>query len=361
MRISNHQIVLIGAMYVINSTLISLPAPTTQYAKQQVWLPPILCCLIILFIFWLLCRVLARFPDQDLFQVMSSRYPFWGKFVIGSFVLLYFMILTRDVRLIIDFFNVTLLPQTPLWVTGSLTVLTIVMIARGGVEILGRMTEFFAPALVIVILLIPVLLIKDFDYSFLMPYNEYDWQGIGIATWYNLPYFGEVLGMALIFSNRTLPFRLGVRALLLSTVLLIIIGMCSLLILGGQIVPRLMYPTYETVRQLRVTDFLDRFELPMIGVWLPTMLTKVAYSLYIVSYGIKRMFPQFTVDFIVTPLGYLTFVCSFWFFSDAIQLFKFNREWPMYALTVQILVPIMLYLFLRPKRHQLESGALEKT
>ncbi len=359
-KISSHQLFYIGTISTINAALFSLPAQTVRYANQMVWISYLLAFAVVMASIWLISKATNRFPDQDLFGAMILRFPFVGRVFALVYVVFFFIILIRDTRMLTDFFNISLLPQTPLWVITALAIITITLMARSGVEILGRMTEFFAPALFIVFLALPFMFLKEIDYTFLLPLFEFDWKGIGIGTWYAIPYMGEIIVMALIYSNKTFRFRLGLQSLLFGTILLMILTICSLLILGASIIPRLLYPTYELVRQLRITDFLDRFELPLIAIWLPSMLNKMAYSLFVVSHGFQRIMPSVPARFITTPFGVLAFVCSFWFFRDAIQLFQFNRTWTLIALIPELIIPLFLYLILRPKAINNQLQPLEK-
>jgi spore germination protein len=302
---------------------------------------------------WLLAKVMSRFPDQDLFQAMIKRFPVFGRTVAFMFVGNFFTILVRDIRTVVDFINLALLPTTPLWVLSALSVFTIVLIAHGGVETLGRMTELYAPILITVIVLVPFVLLKEFDETLLMPYFKVDFLGVAQGSWFVVAYIGEIIALPFLFTGRTFQFKYGLKGLLLGTSLLLILVVSAQFILGTHLIIRTLYPTYELVRQLKITDFLDRFDLPLVGIWLPSMLTKIAYSLFLVCHGLKRIVPDLPARLSVSSIGVLGFVCSFWFFQNAIQLFNFNRTWTVIALFFEVFIPIMLFFVLKPKKRTL--------
>lgn len=62
--------------------------------------------------------------------------------------------------------------------------------------------------------------------------------------------------------------------------------------IGVPIASRLVYPSYELARQLQISDFLDRFDLALAAATLPAMITKIAFDLYFVCWGLKRMIPN---------------------------------------------------------------------
>ncbi|GAA4704696.1 GerAB/ArcD/ProY family transporter [Brevibacillus fulvus] len=351
-RISGRQIILIGSIWVMDSTLISLPAQMVRFAKQDAWLSLIMVAAIIALVLWCLSKVHKRFPNQDLYDALITRWPRAGKAVVFIYVLFFAVILIRDIRTITDFINVSLLQLTPLWIITALLLYFINKLVSGGIEVIARMIEFFIPSFYFILLLVPALSYKEFDLSRLGPVFEFEWYGMATAGWYSFSYIGEIIGISFMYSNATLQFRHGLASLLIGVLLLSGVLWTLLLILGTDLMPHLTYPVYELVRQVKVTDFLDRFEIPMVAIYFPTMFVKIGFSLYLVCHGMNRLMPRVPIDSVVPAVGILVYVCSFWFFRDAVQLIDFNREWTALAIWPELILPIFLSLFLRPKQKQ---------
>jgi len=347
--VSNRQLILIGAMYTLDATLISVQGQMAQYAQQQVWLAHLLGAAIIAVPVWMLARVMSRFPNRDLFEALVERFPAMGRVVSALYVAFFFYILVRDLRMSVDFTNVALLPTTPLEVTAVMIVLSVVFLTTGGIEILARTTEMYGAALLMAVLAISVLLFREFDVTYALPLLDANPEGIAVGTWFILSYLGEAIGVAFLCSGCTMRPRVLLGGLLLGTAALLLLAVQCLLVLGIPVMSRMLYPNYELVRQLRITDFLDRFELPLVGLWLPTIITKIGYSLYIVCVGIKRIIPGVSGQRLVAPVAFLALACSFWFFESAIQMFNLNRTWPAASLFFQLLLPTLLFAALRPK------------
>lgn len=333
----------------LTTTLLTVNSQTVFYAKQQIWLSYLLVAAVILVPLWLLAKVLARFPGCDLFQAMVNRFPIIGRIISGLYILFFYFILLRDLRVVTDFTKVVLLATTPLAVIAFLIAVSAIFLAYGGIEVLARATEVYGMLLLLVIALLPVVLFREYDMSLATPFLVQDQSGMLIGSWFLFPYLGEILGIAFIFGKRSLRFTHGLAALLIGTVALISLAAQSVLVLGVPIMSRMLYPTYELVRQIQVTDFLDRFDLPLVGVWFPVMITKIGYSLYIVCNGIKRTVPGTTGQRMVFPFGLLAFVCSIWFFENSIQLFNLNRVWPIVSALIVLLIPVLLFVVLKPK------------
>lgn len=355
-RISGRQLYLLVGMYTLSVTLISVPAQVVDHARQHAYLSIIIGTVTALLSIWLLYKVMSRFPKKDLFEVMIDRFPRGGRAVAFIYVAYFFFISARDIRILSDFTKLILLPNTPLYVIAGLFVFTIVIMARAGLEVLGRMIEIYAPVLILILVGMPFILVKEYDYSLIMPYFDFDWAGISVGSWFIFPYTGEVIAAAFIFSGASFRFRYALISIGLSSFLLITLVMSTLLILGSELTPKILYTTLELVRHLRVTDFLDRFDLPLVGLYMPTVFTKLALNLFIVCHGLQRIFKDMPAKIMTTPVAMFVYVCSFWFFKDVITLLNLNRTGPFFAILFQLLIPIMLFLFLRPKRKEAASS-----
>ncbi|PLR80180.1 spore gernimation protein [Bacillus canaveralius] len=351
-KISHHQVILMGATFILSATLVTVPAQAAVYARQHTYLALIVASLIILPPVFLMSKVAARFPGQNIFQALAERFSLLGKIIIGFYVLFFFLILVRDIRMLMDFVDIVLLPDTPIFISAILLILAVWYIGRGGVEAMGRFTEVYFPVMTMSVLFIPLLLAREFDPILIMPYKEINLPGVLKGSWFFVAYLGEVIAVFFLFSHITFRVRYGIFSLLIGTGMLFILVLSSQLILGTNMLPRLFYPSYELVRHLKVTDFLDRFDLPLVGIWMPTIIAKIAYSLYIVCYGIQTIIPDTSSKMLTTPFAALAYVCSFLFFRDTVQLMNLNKTWPVFALIFELALPILLFFILKPEKEQ---------
>ncbi|GAF10126.1 GerAB/ArcD/ProY family transporter [Paenibacillus pini] len=294
-NITSRQVILLGVTYIINITLIHVPSQLAGYGRQHAYLSFLVAGLVVALLLLVLTRSANRFPGQDLFQSLTSRFPIIGRFIGLLYLLFFFFILTRDMRSISDFTNVLLLPNTPIFVIGLCVATTVVYIVRGGLRTLIGITELYGPILIIVVFFMVFVVFKDFNTGYLKPVLYIDWAGVGKGSWIAFSYLGQVLALPFICSGKNYRYRHGLYSLLIGTGLLTLIILMLLLILGAPITERMMYPTYELVRQLRVTDFLDRFDLILVALWFPAALLNVAISYTLFVMVLRRSSPLFPV------------------------------------------------------------------
>ena len=349
-RVSGRQLNMIGAMFMYPTALIYLPGTLMTFARQDAWFAVFLPLGVMLAVLWVMSRVSARFPGMDLFAAMISRYPVAGRLLAGGYIAFFFLVLIRDLRTLVDFVDVTLLPATPMVIAGALVAFSTVLIARGGIEVVARVTELFAPSLIAITLALPLLTANSLELRFLAPVFEY---GIGPslhAGWLVGAWIGEIALLPLIFPGQTFRFRDGAYGMVLSVLLFEIVLVVELLLLGPNLGSRPLFPTWEAVRHIRLTDFLDRWDLVLVGIWFPSVVTKVSYGLYVMCHGLERISRSLDPRPLSTALGLFALVVSLWAFENSMDVVLLHHLWPWIALVFEIAMPALLFLVLRPAR-----------
>lgn len=348
--ISKRQLYLIGAGISINAILFGSTNHITKASMNDSWLTFPLAGLILFAVIGLLTVTARRFPDNDLFAALVHRFPVIGRIIGFAYVLFFFVILCRDLRSLVMFINIVLLRHTPFLIISLLILLCLVYIARGGVEVAARVMELWMILLVCCVILIPLLLSHAMQFHYLGPLLYDGMLPVVQGCWFLVAMLGEIVIMPLLAGYPQFDLKTGVKALVLGVGSLWILHMCVLLIIGPYVASNMIYPIYETVRQIHLTDFLDRLELPIVAIWMPTMMAKSAISLYVTGHGLKRIFPSLSARGLMLPLGILAVVCSYWFFQNISELLLFDRPWPYIAYVFELVLPVVLFLFLRPKR-----------
>lgn len=348
--ISKRQLYLIGTTYALSTTLLGVLVQVIQKSKADAWLTAPVAALFVLLALWLLAGTARRFPGQDLFAALSRRHPVIGRGVGLLYMLFFFVLLCRDFRMLVLFINMTLLEFTPLFVVALLILVCAVYMARGGLEVLARNAEWWIFLLLASFVIVPLLLVSEFQPHNLLPLLYNGFIPVLHGSWYLFPYFGEMIVLAFIIGHPTFNMKTTTKGLLISGSAILIAILCALLVLSANVASRINFPVYETVRQIHLTDFLDRLELPFVAVWMPAVIIKVALGTHVLGHGMQQMFPVLSARELILPFGTLALACSFWLFRDLSELLLINRPWPFVALVFQFVIPLLLFLFLRPGR-----------
>lgn len=351
-KVSGRQVMLMGVVLTLISCLISVSSLVVGTSKTDFWLSYIWALLLPLLSMWFLHLLIQQHSGKDVFEILAIRWPLAGKGIILLILLYYWVILCRDIRRLVDLTDIILLPDTPLTVINILVVFTTVVLSMSGLEVLARVTEVFLPILLVTLLLVPVGMFRELDWASLQPILADGLVPSLKGAWLILPYFGEIAALAFVVSGDVFRFQQGMYGLLMGAGFKMFMTTLIVLSLGVELAGSMVYPVFEMIRQVQLTDFLDRFDLPLVGLFYPCYLVKLGINLYLVAHGIKVITPNVAEKDIVPPLGVLAVVCSFWFFHNMVDLYEMNRTFPFIALVFQILLPVMLFFLLRKRNRQ---------
>ncbi|WP_025683981.1 GerAB/ArcD/ProY family transporter [Paenibacillus maysiensis] len=356
-QFTTRQIVLLGVLLEVSITIVHAPAQAADYAHQHAYWTCAVAAIVLCLPIWAMLKLSQRFPDQDLLQAVVSSHPVLGRMLLLVYLILFLIIFARDLRIITDFVEIALLPLTPIVVISLILLLTLVFMAKGGISTIVNMGEIFAPVLILTLLTLLLFFGRNMDFSVLRPFLHPDVGGVAKGSWRMLGYMADIMMLPFVISGRNYNPRSAWLGHLIGTIFMIMIVMLTELVTGIPILSRLFYPSYELVRQLQLTDFLDRFDLFIVALTVPTLLTKVGFELYVISLTVKRMFTPAWGSLIVWPIGLLGYVCSFMLFSNVVQIYDFSREWTMVMIIFFVLMPFVLWLVIRPKRKEKNDGA----
>jgi len=354
--VTSRQIVLLVLLLSITGTLIQPHAQAIFYAEQHAYLSYVPVVFVMIISMWMVSRIQRRFPNQDLFEALADRFPFMGRLAGVMYILFFFFIFARDIRLIGDYVSITLLETTPISIVVLSLMIMAVFIVRGGLGSLIGMSELYVTLFLLNSIIVPFMLIQQLNMDNLMPYFHVDTAGVGKGSWYIFSFYGEMIALPFVVKGSDFRFKPVLWGIIISGLVMMLIMVETITSIGVPIASRLVYPSYELARQLQISDFLDRFDLALAAATLPTMITKIAFDLYFVCWGMKRMIPNVSGKVLTGPVALVGFVCAFWFFQNAIQLYRFTREWTWIAILFEVLFPIVLFLFLRPRKKDKKQG-----
>ncbi|WP_226002534.1 GerAB/ArcD/ProY family transporter [Paenibacillus sp. BJ-4] len=348
-QFTTRQIVLLGVLLEVGITLVHAPGQAADYAHQHAYWTCAIAAIVICLPIWAMLKLKRRFPDQDLLQAIVSSHPVLGRMLLVVYLILFLIIFARDLRIITDLVEIVLLPLTPIVVISLILLLTLTFMAKGGISTIVNLAEIFVPLLILTLLTMPLFFGRNMDFSAIRPFLHPDIGGVIKGSWRMLGYMADLMMLPFIIAGRSYNGRSAWLGHLIGSAFLIVLVLQSELVIGVPILSRLFYPSYELARQLQLTDFLDRFDLFVAGLTVPTFLTKVGVDLYVIGLTTKRMFAHTWGSLMVWPVGLLGYVCSFMLFSNVVQIYDFSREWTMVMVIFFVFMPLVLWLLLRPK------------
>ena len=349
--ISNLQLIFLVANFIFSSSIISLPQIIVQIGGQNAWLVPlILFPLLLVVIFLIFGRNKRIEPLKNLFLV-GNKSTLREKGFIFFFLLFVVLTFLIDLRALIDFIATVLLPTTPINMLMVLTILVITYIAMAGIEVISRINALHFVILLIVILILPFLLVNEWEGGNLQPLPSLNTITSTMKTvFFSFSWMGEILFFIIIIAKVN-PVREARRAVITGTALglflFLIILILEIMVLGTKIVKEALYPSYILIQQINLTDFLDRLDLVIVAVWVPTLLAKASFLLYAINHCFSYLYKSDTNKFLL-PISFILGFLAILLFKNNMDHLHFSfYSWDVLGLFLEVMIIFLFFLVKR--------------
>lgn len=270
---------------------------SVRYSKQDIWISFILAGLAGLFITFVVVSVSLRFPRKSLIEYsVTILGTGLGKAVGLLYILMWIWVTGIILREGYNFIRIGMLFRTPPWViVGTLTVLVVFTVYRGGIEGIGRISEMWGPFLLVILIITYVLTISNLDRNMLLPvYADTGITRITAGALAPASLLGEsVLSMMLI------PFidKAGKKtrtalmlALCVSSFLLLVGAIWVVMTFGPVVADKFTYPFFEMVKLIYLMEFIQNLDILIISIWLVSVFIKLSVYLFITSHAVAQWF-----------------------------------------------------------------------
>jgi spore germination protein KB len=344
-KISALQLGMMMYLAITPTAILTAPAITYKYAKQDLWISPIwaLSGLITIFIAF---RLHNMYPGQNIVQVSErivGRFP--GK-MIGLIILFVYLYLNGIViREYSEFLVGAFLNQTPLIVVSGSMVLVCAFAVRGGVEIVGRFTQLFLPAFVVFFLLIIIPIIPELNLLNMLPFMGEgimpSISGAGVLqTW-----FSEYITVSFLLpfvADRKKAAKITLISLFAVILTLVISNLVTLLLLG-EITGNYTYPFLLVARYISLAEFFTHLESLHMAIWVLGAFVKICIFFYVSVLGAAQWMNLSDHRPIVFPLGFILLLFSVWVASNMQELLHaISTSVTFSLLTVLVVIPMLL-------------------
>ncbi|WP_028547970.1 GerAB/ArcD/ProY family transporter [Paenibacillus sp. UNC451MF] len=347
--ITQLQLMVIIVITILPTAILFLPAITAVDARQNTWISAVFATLFGVVMAWFLLKLCFRFPDKplDLFcsDIVGKTVGKCIAFLYGCFFLHAGSILLREY---VEYVTTAMLPATPNEVISISTLFLAAFAVRGGLEVIGRLSEFVFIILIFTIVFVLVFSIKDVQWDYLLPMMEDGIRPIMKGAYTPASWFGEVVTVAFFLYqvNHTNKSRQSVhKGILLIGILLIAVSIITIGVFRAIEVSRLKFPTFELARDIEVGEFLGRLEWVVDSLWILGAFTKITVFYYFGVVIAARLFQLMDYKPIIFPVGLLLIALSIWLYGSVVDLVGFlAHTWPSYSLMFEAVLPLFLLL-----------------
>lgn len=353
-KISALQLAMLFYTSIAVTGILFLPIIGYRIAERDFWLTPILSSIVGCIMVIVMCKLNTYYPKETIIQYSCSILgKFLGK-IIGALILLYVMYISYNAFMsYAALVNDNFLPVTPKTVIlGSLTLIC-ALAARGGVEVIGRLSELITPLLFILSIIMIIMLLTEVDIRNLFPIL-----GHGVIPAFKASYFSNVWFSEFTFIGFLLPFLVnqqeGKKWAIISvlSVMLTMVGLNIIILLVlGKAVEGFSVPFLTAIQYINIADFFTHLESLVMAFWIMGAFIKMTGLLYFLSLGIAQWFTLSDYRPLVFPVAFLVVLLSLWQIPDVATYFAFLLSiGSLSAHIFPVLIPFLLLFFAFIKR-----------
>ncbi len=357
-QISNLQTTLLVANYIMTSFLIILPQAMFDFGLHYVWMSAAI-WMILTSLLILIGLGIRKGPAQYRFLIPQQGTVTIGSKIFAVIMALFLMlILIRDLRGFTDFAGLALLQQTPPQIIVFASIICLIYLAWLGLEVIARFNDIYFTVMALVMLVLPILLLNEIEPGKLMPlFSTNTLPAVFKAGFAGLSWIGEWV-IILLFVSVIKPSADTVRSVIwgigLGIFLILTILISSIMVLGAVVAKFTTYPSYLLVRQINITDFLDRLDLIIVFFWVPTLFSKMGLTLYGILQCVQIIFNE-RIKLFLIPAGLLSGLLSIMLFDNHITHFYYSaRTWPVLGLILEVII-LVLYLLLARRHSRIQN------
>lgn len=346
-KISAFQMGLIMYPVILATGFLSLPAITAQYAKNDLWLTPIIASWSGFVMINVATRLHELYPKQTIIQYSEQiigKIP--GK-IVGMVFFFFLAHMTGSIlREYADFVTGNFLFKTPLLLVIFSIALLAAFAVRGGVEILVRSAVIFTPIFILPILLL-LLLIPDLDVKNIFPILSHGMIPVIKGVFTPQAWFSEYFLISFF-----LPFlrdpekgrKWGVISLCAVVLSLTYVNLLILFLLGPDTGIKI-YPILVAFRYISIGNFLENLESLLLAMWVIGNFVKIGGFYYMTTLSLGQCFQLSDCKPFVFPLGILIVVFSLWDLPSFPVLGAMHRfVTPFEIPAVLTLLPLLLLI-----------------
>jgi len=259
-----------------------------------------------------------------------------------------------EIRMFFESIKIVLLPKTKLEIIMLLIAIAVIIGSRKGIFAIATVNAIFFPVCLVFLGFIGVFLIRNYNVNNLFPIFGEGIKNNIVGGTKNLYCFADILVLNLLMPHiRDIGEvkRSGLKALLISSITLILISLCYALCYPAARSKEFLLPIYQLTRMIKAGEYFQRFEAFFEFVFTITELLYITIYVYVISETVAKTFS--VPDVRILP--YTTVTISFllaYEVQSVVDAIKVSGFLGMVIAPIAFFLPIILPLLYIPKKRK---------
>lgn len=318
-------------------------------AGVDAWTSPLLAALATAVLYFIYLRLTRIYPDKNLYEIV---YATMGKPVGMAITFLYLFYSVHLAALILrdftEFMKTIVLVDTPVHYFEIFIIILVIYSIKAGMQTLAKYSAIVFILMFVSIVTTVILATGEFNTDYIQPILYNNWSNIFKAAVSSLSFpFGETvlfLSFLPVLQNRRDNVRSFYIGLAIGTFLLFIAAVRNILVLGLPVLTHTFFPSLETVRILKVGNFIQRFEVIIGVIFLAGGFVKLTVSLYSACISASKLFGIQNQRHLAVPLGLTVLLMADILYNNASDLFGFLKVYTIYAIPFYLILPVIILI-----------------
>jgi spore germination protein KB len=347
-KISSLQMAVMLYPAIIATSIISVPSIVAKYAKNDLWISPIFASVLGFVTVYIAYELHKLYPKQTVIQFSEQ---IMGRFVgkmISLFILSFYILSTGQiVRGYSEFIVSSFLLKTPISVIMASMVLLCAFAVQGGIEVLGRLAQLFAPFFIVPIVIFVVFLSPDFDVKNIFPIL-----GGGVVPplkgavvpggWYSE--FFLIIFLLPFLTDVKKARKYGMLTVLAVMLTLVVVNLTVLFALGPTTASK-VFPLMNAIRYVNLGEFFENLESIAMAIWIVGAFVKISVFYYVVVLGTAQWLNLSDHRVIIWPFAIIIIEFAFWSLPSSAEYTSYlTKVLPFYGPFVQTIIPLFLLM-----------------
>ncbi|QHE52435.1 endospore germination permease [Pontibacillus sp. HMF3514] len=363
-QISSTQFVFLIIMFEFGSTIV---VGMGFEARQDAWLVILLGMVGGVILYLIYTQLHKKFPNAHITTYSSHLLgKYLGYIVAWAYIFYFFYLSARVLRDFSELMVITILKETPLLVVILIFTVVIVYSCTLGIETVARTSEIFFPYVLAagLLFLLFVFVTGIPQAENLQPPLEKGWGEILMKTFpesLTFP-FGELVVFTMLFpylNREEKAKKLGIQAILISTLVLIMTNLTIIASLGPDLAQRSVVPLLDTVSLVNIQGIVQRIDPIVIIMMVIVGVMKIVIFFLAAYIGLHDVIPKLKNKkrYVTSSvLGVLLMIVALMMSQSYVEhIFVGLKIVPPYVhVPMQIIIPTLLLLlsFMRGRKKE---------
>jgi spore germination protein KB len=343
--ISNKQPISMIVLFIIGSTLM---VGGGADVKQDSWIALLLGMIMALPAILVYSRILTLFPGKDLYSILEILFgKIFSKLISGMYIWYFFHLGALVIRNFSEYIKIVSFPETPQFYISVFIGSVCIWMARSGLEVIARWCFIVFIFTIIMTVFFTILGTPQMKFINIQPvlYNGIKPVAKVAFGVFSFPFAETVVFMTILPSLKAnlKIYKIYLSSVIIGCAVILLIAVRNILMLGGEVLSNVYFPTYSSVSLINIGEFLQRIEILVSSLGFLAGIAKISICIYSASLGLSKIFNLKNQVKVCSTLGLLMINLSYILYDSSMEMVEWaSNIYPYYAVPFQIILPIII-------------------